>query len=247
MTEQERFANMLLLPPDSFHIEGGVGTLSEKYLHALLKHFYESNTDFHEVGVGSFTADICVDDKIIEIQTRGFNRLREKLDFYLQELYDVTVVYPLPKNKYLIWVDPENGEVTNRRRSPKIGSIYDSVWELVKIMYFLDWNRFHLKLFFCDLEEYRNLDGYGKHRKYRSTRLERVPLKLCEIIELNCPEDYRIFIPDGLKESFTIDEFAKAAKIRYETAQTTIKILTYLELMEKCGKQGRFNIYKIKP
>ena len=37
MTEQERFANMLLLPPDSFHIEGGVGTLSEKYLRALEK------------------------------------------------------------------------------------------------------------------------------------------------------------------------------------------------------------------
>ncbi len=245
MNDTERFAELLKLPPDSFRLNGGIGTLSEKYLHALLKHFYEPNTDFHEVGVGSFTADICVNNKIIEIQTRAFNRLREKLDFYLQELYDVTIVFPLPKTKYLIWVDNENGDVTNRRRSPKVGSIYDSVKELYKIKYFLDWKNFHIKLLFCDLEEYRNLDGYGKDKKYRSTRLERVPLGLCEIVELNCIDDYRIFIPDGLSQQFTIDDFAKSAKIRYDRAQITLNILCYLELVEKCGKSGRKNLYKI--
>ncbi len=245
MTDQERFNQMLMLPPDSFHLQGGVGTLSEKYLHALLKHFYEPNTDFHEVGVASFTADICVDNKIIEIQTRAFNRLREKLDFYLQEGYDVTVVLPLPRYKYLIWIDNENGEVTNRRRSPKVGNLYDAVVELYKIKYFLDWDHFHIKLVFCNMEDYRNLDGYGKNKKYRSTRLERIPLNLCEIIDLDCVRDYKKFLPENLPESFTIDDFARAAKIRYERAQTTLNILCYLELVEKTGKQGRKNIYKV--
>ena len=70
---------------------GGIGTLSEKALHAALKSYYEPDFESREVKVGGFVADIVGENGIIEIQTRGFDRLGRKLDVFL-EAARVTVV-----------------------------------------------------------------------------------------------------------------------------------------------------------
>ena len=72
----------------------GIGTLSEKTVHAVLKRFYESDPEHQEIPVENFVADILRDGEIIEIQTRGFNKLRRKLDTFLK-YYPVTIVYPI--------------------------------------------------------------------------------------------------------------------------------------------------------
>ena len=92
------------------HNNKGIGTLSEKTLHAVLKLYYEPDEDKHEVAMSGYYADIYNDKGIIEIQTRQLNKLRDKLSVFLQD-YHVTVVYPLPFNKWLSWVNPDNGEV----------------------------------------------------------------------------------------------------------------------------------------
>ena len=61
---------------------GGIGTLSEKALHAALKSYYEPDFESREVKVGGFVADIVGENGIIEIQTRGFDRLGRKLDVF---------------------------------------------------------------------------------------------------------------------------------------------------------------------
>ena len=58
----------------------GIGTLSEKTLHAVLKRYYEPYGDNHEVKIGGYVADIVGEHGIIEIQTRNFDRLRKKLE-----------------------------------------------------------------------------------------------------------------------------------------------------------------------
>ena len=40
-------------------IRGSIGLLGEKILHAGLKLYFEPNSDFHEVKVSGFVADIC--------------------------------------------------------------------------------------------------------------------------------------------------------------------------------------------
>ena len=62
---------------------GGIGTLSEKALHAALKSYYEPDFESREVKVGSFVADIVGENGIIEIQTRGFDRVTT-YDEYLE-------------------------------------------------------------------------------------------------------------------------------------------------------------------
>lgn len=234
---------LLKLPIDEIHVENGVGTLSEKYLHALLKSYYEPNREFHEVKADRFTADVLHDNEIIEIQTRQLNRLREKLEAYMQLGYNVRVVYPIPRHKWLVWVDNETGETTNKRKSPKVGRYFDSLFELYKIKYFLDWDKLTVELILFDAEEYRNLNGYGKSRKYRSTRLEMMPLEFVDSLILEKPSDYLMFIPDGLPEIFKVKDYAKAMKADPRYAASALNILCYLGVVKRCGKDGRAFLY----
>ena len=114
----------------------GIGTLSEKTLHAILKNTYEPDEDKQEIPIGRFYADIYADGEIIEIQTAQFNRMREKLAAFLPE-YPVTIVYPIAKEKWLLWIDEETGEIKEKRKSPKKGNPYIGFPELYKIKMFL--------------------------------------------------------------------------------------------------------------
>lgn len=87
---------------------GGIGTLSEKALHAALKSYYEPDFESREVKVGGFVADIVGENGIIEIQTRGFDRLSRKLDVFL-EAARVTVVYPVVPKRGAVLGGPRNG------------------------------------------------------------------------------------------------------------------------------------------
>ncbi|MCD7835299.1 MAG: hypothetical protein LUG83_01285, partial [Lachnospiraceae bacterium] len=78
----------------------GIGTLSEKTVHAVLKNYYTLNENNQEIPIGNYIADIFLDGKIIEIQTRQFNKLRDKLKSFLP-IYPVTVCYPIPRENIL--------------------------------------------------------------------------------------------------------------------------------------------------
>ena len=188
MTDSERFSELISLPKSSLKTGSGVGILGEKYLHAVLKSFFEPEPAFHEQKAGRFTADILRDGIITEIQTRSLDKLRPKLDYYLCEGYRVRVVLPLPHIKWLIWVDPETGELGSKRRSGRRGSFYDAFWELYKIKDYLGREGVSVCLVLVDLDEYRWLNGFGRTRKRRSTRMERRPVGLGETAELSCPE-----------------------------------------------------------
>ena len=61
----------------------GIGTLSEKTLHAVLKQYFAPNINDQEIKIGRFVADIVGENGIIEIQTQGFDKLRDKLAEFL--------------------------------------------------------------------------------------------------------------------------------------------------------------------
>ena len=110
----------------------GIGTLSEKTVHAIFKDYYEPDEDHQEIPIENYVADIYKDGEIIEIQTRQFNRMRGKLQAFLP-LYPVTIVYPIPYEKWLIWIDEDSGELSKKRKSPKKGSTYQAFKELYNV------------------------------------------------------------------------------------------------------------------
>lgn len=223
----------------------GIGSLGEKTLHAVLKKLYEPDVTKHEVKLGGRIADIVNENGIIEIQTRSFDRLRSKLPFFLEH-NTVTVVYPIAKTKYVSWIDNETYEISNSRKSPKAGHPLHIMPELYKIKHLLT----HPSLRFCivmlNIDEYRNLDGYGKDKKHFSTRFEFFPTALCEQYCIDAPEDYFLLLPEGLPDPFTSTDITKLAKVRSRIASLTVNILRHVGTIESVGKKGNAILYSKK-
>ena len=242
--DRERFLAAVEKSCNRLKGEKGIGTLGEKSVHAALKAYFEPQSDNTEIRIGSFVADIAGEDGIIEIQTRQFYRLVKKLDCFLEYTH-VTVVYPIIAKKYVRWLDPETGELSARRVSPRKGSIYDACKELVSIKFALDNPRFTFVAVMLEAEDIRLLDGYGKDKKKHSTKFDRVPIDiLCEY-RFECPRDYMMLIPPELSGRFTSKDLAKAAGISRTLAGIALNILTYTECVSRVGKNGREIIYEI--
>lgn len=241
--DQERFQAARRSALERTRGESGIGTLSEKALHATLKTYYEPDMESREVALGGFVADIVGEEGIIEIQTRGFDRLRDKLDAFL-EATRVTVVYPVVKQRWLRWIDPETGEVSERKKSPKKGIPFDALPELYKIKPQMQHPNFRLRLVLLESTDYRYLDGYGKQRKIRSTRGERVPDALLGEMDLSRPSDYLALLPDTLEEPFTAEQLARVVRRPAAQARTAVNVLCALGVLERAGKAGRAYLYK---
>lgn len=222
----------------------GIGTLSEKTVHAILKNYYEPDEDHQEIPIENYVADIYRDEEIIEIQTRQFNRMRDKLNTFLS-LYPVTIIYPIPRQKWLIWIDEESGELSQKRKSPSRGTPYIAFEELYKIKMYLKDPNLRIKLVMMDIEEYKMLNGWSKDKKKGSTRYDRIPLEIVEEIDIKCREDYMQLVPYELPAEFTSKEFASSAHINISLAQTALNILYHVGILTRIGKRGNQYLYTV--
>ncbi len=224
--------------------DSGIGTLGEKTLHSVIKRYLQPNEEYREVRIGRLVADIYDGDTVTEIQTRNFLALKKKLPRLL-EVAPVRIVLPLPYVKWVCWIDRETGEVSKKRKSPKCGRPHDGLYEMSKIKEFLADERISLTVLMINMEEYRNLDGWGNGGKRGSSRHERIPLELVEEYNFSSHEDYKLFIPDGLNEKFTLKEFEKASKLNHNRAVGGLNILRSLGIVDSVGKRGRENLYQL--
>lgn len=222
----------------------GIGTLAEKTVHAILKNYYAPDEDAQEIPIENFVADIYTGEEIIEIQTRNFYAMRDKLQAFLP-ICPVTIVYPVPNQKWLFWIDEETGEVSKKRKSPVTANVYDLFRELYRIKMFLKDPNLHLRLVLLDMEEYRLLNGWSHDKKKGSTRYDRIPTELVEEITIDCLQDYLQFLPYDLPEAFTTQDFAKKVHINRGLSQTTLNLLHYVGVVERIGKKGNSYLYRV--
>lgn len=221
----------------------GIGTLGEKTLHAVLKNYLEPYSDSHEIKLGGFVADIVGENGIIEIQTANFNKLRKKLECFL-ELTNVTVVYPIAETKHLIWLDQSTGETTKKRKSPKTGTPYQIFHELYWIKPLLTHDNLRILIVMLDITEYRYLNGWSEDKKRGSSRYERIPTDIIDEVHINSVSDFHKLIPKNLPDEFTAKDYRLASGLSLRTAQTALNILLYVNAVERVGKKGKAFIYK---
>jgi hypothetical protein len=220
----------------------GIGTLGEKTVHSVLKSYYSPDPINHEIKVGSFVADICTGSEIIEIQTRNFDKLRRKLQAFLA-FAPVTIVYPIPKVKWIRWVNPQTGEISPPRKSPKTGTPYSIFPELYKIKEHLIHPNINLRIVLINVEEYRFLDGWSQDKKKGSTRSDRIPTELVEEIQITNLEQFHLLIPDVLGDEFTSKDYKKASGLPIKQAQTALNVLHFVGAVERIGKKGNAFLY----
>ena len=247
-----------------------IGTLREKRLHAALKLYLCPDEGCHERPVADLlsaeeahdsdgkrrrVADILTDGHIFEVQTGGFFPLREKVGWYLTHTpCRVTVVHPIPAVRYLSWINPEDGAIISRRKSPKRGRAQDVAKELYWLSDFIGDPRFSLRLLLVELEEYRMADGWSRDGKRGSNRYERFPTALLGDVTLSTAADYAAcFLPAALATPdpeggfplFTAADYARLTGIRGKATYSTVHLLERLGLIaEDVERVGRSRGYR---
>lgn len=226
----------------------GIGTLSEKTVHSVLKNFFEPETDYHEAALEGYFADIYNESGIIEIQTKSFERLRKKLKVFLNK-YPVTIVYPMPCDKWVLWIDEQTGEVSEPRKSPRHYTVYDAFSELYKIKEYLKNPELTIKLVLMDMQEYKILKRNIRTKKgmrKQGVKKDRIPIGIREIITIHEPRDYMQFVPYELADCFTSSDFAEAAHISADTARITLNVLNDMGSVRRIGKYKNAYIYEVR-
>ncbi len=222
--------------------QNGVGTLSEKSVHAVLKEYFAQSPDQCEQKIGRFVADIFTGEEIIEIQTKAFDKMRRKLAFFLPK-YPVTIVHPIPHIKTIRWIDPKTGETSKPRRSPITGNIYMIFEEMYKIKPFITNANFSVCVMLIDMDEYKVLDGFGKDRKRRATKVDKIPTTLISETLLHSFEDYAKLIPKDLADGFLVKDFGKACGISKQLAGVCLNVLFSMGVVDRVSKQGNAFVY----
>ncbi len=232
------FYNIIYNTTFDVHERYNIGTYKEKKLHIILKKYFEADEKYHEIPTEGFIADIRRDNRIIEIETSGLSGLSPKLTAYLPD-YKVSLVYPIAAKKYVSWIDPETLEISKRRHSSKKATVYDALFELVRILPHVKNENLTLLVPILEMDEYRLLDGWSYDRKRGSHRFERMPTDIIDIVEISTDSDYLKYIPDSCGDEFTAKDFSEGAKICSRTAYAVLKVMETRGVIYRAGKIGR--------
>ena len=243
---EERFFEAVKIASGSERKCEKVGTLSEKLVHRTLKYYFEPCEEYHEIDVLGSIVDVKRGDEIIEIQTRSFDRLKLKLEKLLP-VYSVNVIYPVIVEKNVHWIDPESGERVSVRKSSKKGRATDVLAELYHIREHLSNSGFKLTLVLLSADEFRVLDGYGKEKKKRATKVDIIPKELFDVLEFSNEAELKKYILNVLPDNFTAKQLNSSFHLRPRQFSLALKLLLSLGVVRQVGKVRNAHFYeKIK-
>lgn len=217
--------------------------MTEQTLHEQLKQFYASETGDIESPLGDYKVDVVRGDLLIEIQTRSFSSIRDKLRDLAHE-NKVRLVHPIAYQKWITRLDRNENQV-GRRKSPRRGRVEDVFYELVYLPKLLMNPNFELEVAMVDLEEYWIDDGKGSWRRRRWSIHDKRMLELRERHLFNSPEDFKALFPESLPSMFTSRMLANETGLNMRLTQKMLYCLTKMNIVERNGKKGRAYLYSI--
>jgi hypothetical protein len=218
--------------------------MSQTTLHQQLKAIYAAQGGKTEAPLNGYLIDVQMGDLLIEIQTRNFTALRPKLEALLPT-YKLCLVYPIAQQKWLVKLDSQ-GEILERRRSPRRGRWEHIFQQLVFLPALLKHPNFSLEVLLIQEEELRRDDGQGSWRRGGWSILDRRMLSILDRRVFNQANDFLSLLPDQLGESFSTRELAKASRLPSKLAYKMMYTLRALELITADEKRGRTQLYRRK-
>ena len=223
-----------------------IGQLNESPLHAALKQHCAAPGDQLEAELDGYVVDILRGDQVIEIQTGSFAKLGTKLRALL-ESYRVRVVYPVPRERWIVKLPERAGQRPVRRRSPKRTPDAALFEELVSFPDLLAHPGVEIELMAVSEEQVRRFGGPRRRRRWQRhggwTVVERRLLDVLEERRIACPRDLARFVPDDLAEPFTTAELAPALGTPRSLAQKAAYCLHGCGALERVGHRGRAHLY----
>lgn len=225
-------------------VDGGIGTLGERSLHAALKVWYAEPGDAFEVEVGGYVIDLVRDDLLIEIQTRHFSAMKRKLT-RLTEAHPVRLVHPVAAEKWIVKYGPDGETCVDRRRSPKHGSMLDVFYEMVSFPRLLARDSLSIEVLLTHEEEIRVNDGQGSWRRRGWSIIDSRLLEVVDRLVLASPGDCVALLPDGLPDPFTTRDVANALGEPIRLVQKMAYCLREMDVIDTVGRRGRAYLYSL--
>jgi len=221
----------------------GMNTLNEKSLHAALKEWYGQPDDQFEVAVDGFLVDVVRGNLLIEIQTRNFAAIKQKLA-KLTLHYPVRLVYPIAQEKWIVRLGDDGQHELGRRKSPKRGAFEDVFEELVSFPRLLCNPNFTIEVLLIQEEEIRRRRGVRGWRRKEWLTQQRRLLDVLQRRVFETPADMSALIPSSLAEPFTTSELAGAIGKPRSLAQQMAYCLRETGAVVPVGKRGNAILYR---
>lgn len=219
-----------------------IGILNEKPLHEALKRWYAKTGDRFEVPVNGSVVDIVRGDFLIEIQTRNFSAIKRKLKKLLEN-HPVQLVYPIPREKWIVRLSDDGGGALSRRRSPKRGAYEHVFEELIRLPELFLNPHFSMVLLLIEEEEVRRYDGIRGWRRRGWVTEERRLLQVVDNRLLSSPSDLLAYVPGNLAEPFSVTELAAVGNYPRRLAQKMVYCLRSAGCLCATGKRGNAILY----
>ena len=178
----------------------GININNEKSLHSSIKQWYAMPGDRLEVKVDKYIIDLVREDSLIEIQTRNFSAIGNKLRA-LVKYNKVRLVHPIAIEKYIVTID-DSDKVISRRKSPKKGKLVDLFDELIRIPDLIAEENFILEILMTKEEEIRCKDGKGSWRRKGISIVDRKLIEVVEKVTFKEGKDFLRFLPEESTREF---------------------------------------------
>ena len=220
-----------------------IGSLNETDLHEQLKLTYAGEDGRTECMVGSFVVDVVRGEDLIEIQTRGFARLRRKLTS-LSPTHRIRIVHPIATETMITRLNT-SGEITSSRRSPRKGRFEEVYRELSAIADLLPDPNIVIEAVMVRVAETRVDDGNGSWRRRGVSIVARQLGSIDETHRLVTSADYLRVLPRTLPAEFTNGDLIRESGLPYRHVQPITAALRKMALIRITGKRGREQLYEI--
>jgi hypothetical protein len=224
------------------HIAASVGILNEGHLHASLKAHYVQPGDKTEVAVDGYVVDILRDGLIIEIQTGHFSKIARKMR-RLVDNHRVRLVYPVPRDLWIVKTPRTAGDAATRRKSPKHLAIVDVFDQLVSFPDLIAHQNFELDAVLTEEETVWRFEAGKRWRRRGWVTIERRLLQVYETVALRNSADYLSLIPAALPKEFATSDLATQLGCQRRLAQKVAYCLKNGGLIKAVGARGNAIVY----
>lgn len=218
-----------------------IGELREGPLHAAVKRWYARPGDLVEQPVAGFVVDIVRGERLVEVQTAGFHRLRPKLAALL-DTHAITVVHPVAAERRIVRVD-EHGEILAVRRSPLRSRVLAVCAELVAFPTLLAHPNLAVEVLLCREEHVRGPAPTVRRGRRRDPG-ERRLTAVAGTAVIAGADDLAAHLPTDLPAEFTVRELAHAAALAPALARQVAYCARALGVFEPAGRRGRAPVYR---
>ena len=215
----------------------GIGTLNEQSLHASLKVWLAQPGDQFEQRIGRYHIDIIRGPLLIEIQTKNFGQIREKLTRLLED-HQILLVHPIPKAKWIV-KKSKRGKLLSKRKSSKRGDLPQLFDELLYISDLVSHPNFKLQVLLTEQEEIWRDDGKGSWRRKHWSIDDSKLLGVVDSVTFSKLADYMDMMPASLQTPFTHREMSKAMKVPIWVSTRMSYCLRKMGALYVVGKRGR--------